>query len=51
MNARATGSTCYKAIGLGLLREQQEHYDEYILGKKPKEKSTVKTKVNFWSCE
>ena len=23
MNARVTGSTCYKAIGLGLLREQQ----------------------------
>ena len=39
MNARVTGSTCYKVIGLGLLREQQEHYDEYILGKKPKEKS------------
>ena len=30
MNAKVTGSTCYKAIGLGLLREQQEHYDEYI---------------------
>ena len=41
MNARVTGSTCYKAIGLGLLREQQEHYDEYILGKKPKEKSAA----------
>ena len=41
MNARVTGRTCYKAIALGLLREQQEHYDEYILGKKPKEKSTA----------
>ena len=36
---------------LGLLREQQEHYDEYILGKKPKEVYSFKPKVNFWSCE
>ena len=32
-----TGSTCYKAIGLGLLCESQEHYDKFILNKQPKE--------------
>ena len=37
-NARVIGSTCYKVIGLGLLRETQEHYDEHILGKKTKGK-------------
>ena len=39
--AKITGSTCYKAIGLGLLREAQEHYDEYILHKARKEPSQL----------
>ena len=51
MNARVTGSTCYKAIGLGLLREQQEHYDEYILRKKPKEKSMALTQKLIFGAE
>ena len=37
--AKVTGSTCFKAIGLGLLREAQEHYDEYILHKPTKKPS------------
>ena len=37
--AKVTGSTCFKAIGLGLLWESQEHYDEYILHKPKKEPS------------
>ena len=35
--ARVTGSTCYKGIGLGVLHEAQDHFDEYILKKSPKE--------------
>ena len=31
MKARVNGSTCFKAIGLGLLWEAQKHYDEYVL--------------------
>ena len=37
--ARVTGSTCYKAIGLGLLLEAQDHFDEYILKEKSKRNS------------
>ena len=43
--AKVTGSTCFKAIGLGLLREAQEHYDEYILHKPRKEVSTELQKM------
>ena len=31
-----TGSTCFKAVGFELLREQQEHFDTFVLDKDPK---------------
>ena len=31
-----TGSTCFKAVGFGLLREQQQHFDTFVLDKDPK---------------
>jgi hypothetical protein len=31
--SRVTGSTMFKALGLGLLKEQQQHYDKVIKGK------------------
>lgn len=31
--ARVTGSTCYNALGLGKLKDQQKHYDKVILNK------------------
>ena len=34
--SRVTGSTCFKAVGFGLLREQQEHFDTFILKRDPK---------------
>ena len=43
--AKVTGSTCFKAIGLGLLRQAQEHYDKYILHKPRKEVSTELQKM------
>ena len=32
-SSRIAGSTCFKAIGIGLLHEAQEHFDEFILKK------------------
>ena len=31
-----TGSTCFKAVGFGSLRQQQQHFDTFVLGKDPK---------------
>ena len=38
--SRVTGSTCFKALGFGLLREHQEHFDTFVLKKDPKPFST-----------
>jgi hypothetical protein len=34
-NSRVTGSTLFKALGFGTLKEQQEHYEKVFLHKKP----------------
>ena len=37
--SRLTGSSCFKALGFGLLREVQQHFDEFILHKDPRQMS------------
>ena len=34
--SHVTGSTCFKAVGFGLLREHQEHFDSFVLQKDAK---------------
>ena len=46
--ARITASTCFKGIGLGLLRECQEHSEEFIEKKEPKKISNERqSKLNL----
>lgn len=43
-SARVTGSTCFNALGLGKLKDQQKHYDKVVLKKVVEENRTEEEK-------